>query len=53
MGLRMKNFNIFGGSFWCSLKNPILGGGSRKTNVEGKLPKKGGLGQYADLRGAW
>ena len=29
-------------------------GGSRKTNKEGRLPKRGGggLGQFADLRGA-
>ena len=25
--------------------------GLRKTNVEGGLPKKGGLGQFVDLRG--
>ena len=25
--------------------------GSRKTNKEGGLPKKGGIGQFADLRG--
>ena len=24
-----------------------------KTNIEGELPKKGGLGQFADLRGGW
>ena len=30
----------------------LLGvGGSRKTNIEGGLPKKEGLGQFADLRG--
>ena len=29
------------------------GGGSRKTNIEGGLPKKGGLGRFANLRGAW
>ena len=27
------------------------GGGSGKTNIEGRLPKKEGLGQFADLRG--
>ena len=27
------------------------GGGSGKTNIEGGLPKKGGLGQFAHLRG--
>ena len=27
---------------------------SQKTNIEGGLPKKGGFGQFADLRGgAW
>ena len=41
-----------------SLKDPTFrGGGSRKTNIEGELPKKGGaLKQFADLRGgegAW
>ena len=25
-------------------------GGSQKNNIEGGLPKKGGLGQFADLR---
>ena len=24
---------------------------SQKTNIEGGLPKRGGLGQFADLRG--
>ena len=34
------------------MKNPTFsGGGSRKTNIEGGLPKNGGLGQFADLRG--
>ena len=48
MVLKMKNFNFWGGS----LKNPtFMGRGSRKTNLEGKLSKKGGLGQFADLRG--
>ena len=37
MGLRVKNFNILG-VHW-------------KTKIEGALPKKGGLGQFADLRG--
>ena len=40
----MKNFNIFG-IHW---QIPFLGGGGgggrvRKTNIEGGLPKKGGL----------
>ena len=29
------------------------GGGSRKTNIEGRDCLKGGLEQFADLRGAW
>ena len=40
MGLRMKKF--YGGL----LKNPIFRGGG----FGGKLRKKGGLGQFADLR---
>ena len=36
------------------MKNLTFRGGSRKTNIEGGLPKKrGGLGQFADLRGGW
>ena len=35
----MKNFNILA-IHW---KIQFLGGGSRKTNIEGGLPKKGGL----------
>ena len=27
------------------------GGGSQKPNIKGVLPKKGGLAQFADLRG--
>ena len=50
MGLRMKNF---GGS----LKNPTLRergkGSSRKTDIEGGLPKKGGLDNLKILGGAW
>ena len=48
MGLRMENFNILG-FHW---KIQLLGGSSQKTNIEGVvgLPKKGGLGQFADLR---
>ena len=35
-----------------SLKNlAFTGGNSRKTDIEGGLPKKEGLGQFADLRG--
>ena len=44
----MKNFNIFG----VHRKIQFLGGGgSQKANREGGLPKKRGLGQFADLRG--
>ena len=49
----MKNFNILG-VHW---KIGLLGGkeeGSSKNNIEGGLPKKKGLGQFADLReGGW
>ena len=49
MGLIMKKFNIFGVT-----EKPNFQGGSWKTNIEGGLPKKGGvLGQFADLRRAW
>ena len=37
MGLKMKNVNIMGGS-------PIFrGGGHKKSDIYGELPKKGGL----------
>ena len=53
MVLRMKNFNIFG-VHW---KIRVLAGGLgvlQKTNIEGELPKKRVLGQFANLRrGAW
>ena len=39
MVLRMKNFNILR-VYW---KIQLLGGSSRKTNVEEGLPKKGDL----------
>ena len=49
----MKNFNILG-VHW---KIGLLGGkeeGSSKNNIEGGLPNKRGLGQFADLReGGW
>ena len=50
MVLRMKNSIIFG-VHW---KNPTFkggGGGSRKTNIDGRVALKGELGQFADLRG--
>ena len=42
----MKNLNIFGVDWkiW-------LLGGFIKTNIEGGLSKKGGLGQFANLMG--
>ena len=43
MGLRIKNFNIIN----------IFRGVHKKPIYRGELPKKGGLGQFADLRGAW
>ena len=50
MRLSAKNRNVLG----ASLKNPTFKGGSQKTNIEGGLPKKRGLGQFANLRGgAW
>ena len=47
MGLRMENFNILGDRWKIRL---LAGGSSRKTDIEGGLPKKGGFGQFADLR---
>ena len=51
MGLTMKNFNVLG-VHW---KTQFLGGGVHwKTNIEGgDCLKVGGLGQFADLWGAW
>ena len=46
MLLRMKTL-----IFWGSLKNPTFRGVSPKTNIEGGLPKKRGLGKFVDLRG--
>ena len=49
-GLRIKNFNIMG-VHW---KINFLGRVHRKTNVQrGDCPKKEGLGQFSDLRGAF
>ena len=57
MVLRMKNFiQYFGGSLKDAnfLAGGVGGGGrSRRTNVEGEGCLKKGLGQFADLRGAW
>ena len=39
MGSRMQNYNILG-VHW---KIQVLGVGSQKTNIEGGLPKNGGL----------
>ena len=41
MELRMKNFNVFG-VHWKIRFLGGGGGGSRKTNIEGGLPKRGG-----------
>ena len=47
MKLKMKKIQYFASS----LKNLTLRvGGSRKTNLEWGLPKKGGHGQFSDLR---
>ena len=47
MGIRKRNFNIIG-VHW---KIELLGG-SRKNNIyRGESPKKGGLGEFTDLRG--
>ena len=47
MVLKMTNFNILG-VHW---KIQFLGVGLRKTNIEGEIAWKGGLGHFADLRG--
>ena len=49
MGLRMKDFNIFG-VHW---KIPLLEGGVHVKPIYSQYitPLKGGLGQFADLRG--
>ena len=44
MVLRMKNFNIF----WFTEKSHFKG--KQKTDIEGGIAKKGGLGQFANLR---
>ena len=43
-GVNDKTFQYYGSS----LKNPLLGGG---REVGGESPKKGGLGEFADLTG--
>ena len=50
MRLRMKNLNIFG-VYWKIWLLGEKGEGSRKTNIEGGMPKKGELGQFANLSG--
>ena len=47
MGLRIKIFNTLG-VHW---KIWLLGGEFTKKQYRGGLPKKGRLGQFADLRG--
>ena len=51
MGLRMKNVNIVG----VYRKIRLLRGGVHEKPVyRGEMPiRGGGLGQFADLRGAW
>ena len=50
MVIRMKNFNILRVHWKIRLLEE--GWGSRKTNIEGAISKKGGgLGQLVDLRG--
>ena len=50
MVIRMKNFNILR-VYW-KIRLLEEGWGSRKTNIEGAISKKGGgLGQLVDLRG--
>ena len=39
--------------FWGFTEKSNFGGVHEKPNIEGGLPKKGGLGQFVDLRGAW
>ena len=43
------------GEGWGSWKIRVLERVSQKNNIQGGLPKKMGLGQFADLRGggAW
>ena len=47
MGLRVKDFNIFG----FHLKIRFSGGVHEKPVCNGGLTKKGGLGQFANLKG--
>ena len=49
MVLRMKNFNIL----WVHEKIRLLGRGFTKNQYREWIAYKGGLGQFADLRGAW
>ena len=51
MALRMKNFNILEVHWKIRF---LRGGGSRKINIYWGIATKGGLEQFADLRGgAW
>ena len=47
MALTMKNFNVLS-VHW---KICFLGKEFKKTNIEGMSLKKGGFGQFSDLRG--
>ena len=54
----MKNFRKTLIFLWFTEKSDFKGGGgggggSQKKNIEGGLPKRGGLGQFSDLRGTW
>ena len=54
MGLSMKNFNILGVHWKIQLLGWGGGGGfTKKQYRDGGLPKKGGLGQFADLGVGW
>ena len=50
MGWKIKNFNILGVHGKIRVSG---GGGHEKLIFRGELPKKRGLGQFADLRGDW
>ena len=54
MLLRMKNFNNFTERSNFMWRGVAGGGGgvNKNQNIRG-IPKKGGLGQFVDLRGAW
>ena len=54
MGLRMEHCMSRGFTEKYDFQGGRGGGvDSQKSNIQGELPKKGGLGQFSDLRGAW